>query len=50
MKAYAAAVATVLFGASAITAFAPSASITTRTNGGVAANTKYSSALGMADD
>ncbi|KAK1742218.1 phosphoadenosine phosphosulfate reductase [Skeletonema marinoi] len=50
MKAYAAAVATVLFGASAITAFAPSASITTRTNGGVAANTKFSSALGMADD
>jgi phosphoadenylyl-sulfate reductase (thioredoxin) len=51
MKAYAAAVATVLFGASAISAFAPTASksITTRANNGVA-NTQFSSALAMADD
>eukprot|EP00574_Skeletonema_japonicum_P001907 CAMPEP_0201740614 /NCGR_PEP_ID=MMETSP0593-20130828/46393_1 /ASSEMBLY_ACC=CAM_ASM_000672 /TAXON_ID=267983 /ORGANISM="Skeletonema japonicum, Strain CCMP2506" /LENGTH=447 /DNA_ID=CAMNT_0048234935 /DNA_START=17 /DNA_END=1360 /DNA_ORIENTATION=- len=53
MKAYAAAVATVLFGASAISAFvAPTASsngITTRSTSSII-NTQYSSALGMAED
>ena len=51
MKAYAAAVATVLFGASAISAFAPTASksIATRATTGVTP-TSFSSALRMADD